>query len=413
MVYTAIMGYGTIGSGVFEVLRENRAEIAAAAGQELEVKYVLDLRDFPGDPAEEKLVHDVSVIVNDPEVRIVVETMGGLDPAYPFVKACLEAGKHVATSNKALVAAYGTELLAVAREHHVNFMFEASTGGGIPIIRMLYRCLAGEKISAVTGILNGTTNYILTKMDRDGEDFCQALKEAQRLGYAEKDPTADVEGYDTCRKLAILMAMVTGREVDYQEIYTEGITEVQAGDFLYARAMGRAIKLVGSACLDAGRLSAWVVPMLVKPDNPLCGVGDVYNAILVRSNMLGTSMYYGSGAGKLPTASAVAADMIEAAAHLDEHVPLGWSAEKLSVESAENNVCRYFLRITGRPEACSGILESYLGSCGTVTVEELAGTEFAVMTAAMREGDFREAEKKLRPELAAAGCEIVRILRAE
>ena len=198
MVYTAIMGYGTIGSGVFEVLRENRAEIAAAAGQELEVKYVLDLRDFPGDPAEEKLVHDVSVIVNDPEVRIVVETMGGLNPAYPFVKACLEAGKHVATSNKALVAAYGTELLAVAKEHHVNFMFEASTGGGIPIIRTLYRSLAGERISGITGILNGTTNYILTKMDRDGEDFCQALREAQKLGYAEKDPTADVEGHDTC-----------------------------------------------------------------------------------------------------------------------------------------------------------------------------------------------------------------------
>lgn len=238
MMNVAIMGYGTIGSGVAEILETNKEIIARNVGQEVALKYVLDLRDFPDSPVADKVIHDFSIIENDPEVQLVVETMGGLNPSYPFVKACLLAGKHVATSNKALVAAYGTELLKIAREREVNFFFEASVGGGIPIIRPLYRCLMGEKILDITGILNGTTNFILTKMDKEGWAFDSALKEAQRLGYAERNPEADVEGHDTCRKLAILTAMATGKEVNYEDIYTEGITAISDVDFRYADKMG-------------------------------------------------------------------------------------------------------------------------------------------------------------------------------
>ena len=310
MMNVAIMGFGTIGSGVYEALEANRQLIAEKVGQEIAVKYVLDLRDFPGTPVEDKIVHDFSRIVEDDDISIVVETMGGLNPAYPFVKACLEAGKHVATSNKALVAAYGTELLAIAREKQVNFMFEASVGGGIPIIRPLYRCLMGEQILEITGILNGTTNFILTKMDKEGASFNGALKEAQDLGYAERNPEADVEGHDTCRKIAILTAMATGREVNYEDIYTEGITKITDTDFNYAEKMGTSVKLFGSSRMDGDTVHAWVAPLMIGKNHPLYSVNDVYNGIMVKGNMVGTTMFYGSGAGKLPTASAVVADII-------------------------------------------------------------------------------------------------------
>ena len=254
MIKVAIMGYGTIGSGVYEVLTGNRDKIAANVGQEVQVKYILDLRDFPGSPVEDKIVHDFQVIADDPEVQIVVETMGGLNPAYPFVKTCLEAGKNVVTSNKALVAAHGTELLAIAREKQVNFQFEASVGGGIPIIRPLYECLMGEQIQEITGILNGTTNFILTKMDKEGASFDAVLKEAQELGYAERNPEADVEGYDTCRKIAILTAMATGKEVDFEDIQTEGITKITDVDFKYADKMGTSIKLFGTSRMNGSGL---------------------------------------------------------------------------------------------------------------------------------------------------------------
>lgn len=335
MIKVAIMGYGTIGSGVYEVLETNREVLAASVGQELSVKYILDLRDFPGTSVEKKIVHDFSVICQDKEVKIVVETMGGLDPAYPFVKACLEAGKHVATSNKALVAAHGTELLAIARKKKVNFMFEASVGGGIPIIRPLYRCLMGEKIEEITGILNGTTNFILTKMDKEGASFEWALKEAQALGYAERNPEADVEGHDTCRKIAILTAMATGREVNYEEIPTEGITKITDVDFRYADALGMSVKLVGQSRVENGKTYAWVAPLVIGKDHPLYAVSDVYNGIVVKGNMIGTTMYYGSGAGKLPTASAVVADMVEEAKHINSNIPIGWSGEKLSIASGQ------------------------------------------------------------------------------
>lgn len=389
MIKTAIMGYGTIGSGVAEVLEQNKDVIAKQVGQEVELKYVLDLREFPDSPVADRIVHDFKVIEQDEEVRIVVEAMGGLNPAYPFVKACLLAGKHVATSNKALVAAYGTELLAIAREKGVNFLFEASVGGGIPIIRPMYRCLMGERIEEITGILNGTTNFILTKMDKEGESFENALKEAQNLGYAERNPEADVEGHDTCRKIAILTAMATGREVDYEDIYTEGITRITDIDFKYAEKMGTSIKLFGTSRIKDGKVNAFVVPVMIQKNNPLYSVNDVFNGIMVKGNMLGVSMFYGSGAGKLPTASAVVADIIEAAQNLDHNLAIGWSGEKQAIESMDQARFRYFVRVAG---SCRNKEQDVKRAFGKVEVVELYGMdEFAVLTSEMSEGEFRAA----------------------
>ena len=389
MIKTAIMGYGTIGSGVAEVLEQNKDVIAKQVGQEVELKYVLDLREFPDSPVADRIVHDFKVIEQDEEVRIVVEAMGGLNPAYPFVKACLLAGKHVATSNKALVAAYGTELLAIAREKGVNFLFEASVGGGIPIIRPMYRCLMGERIEEITGILNGTTNFILTKMDKEGESFENALKEAQNLGYAERNPEADVEGHDTCRKIAILTAMATGREVDYEDIYTEGITRITDIDFKYAEKMGTSIKLFGTSRIKDGKVNAFVAPVMIQKNNPLYSVNDVFNGIMVKGNMLGVSMFYGSGAGKLPTASAVVADIIEAARNLDHNLAIGWSGEKQAIESMDQARFRYFVRVAG---SCRNKEQDVKRAFGKVEVVELYGMdEFAVLTSEMSEGEFRAA----------------------
>ena len=412
MIKVAIMGYGTIGSGVNEVLETNRKILAEKIGQELEVKYILDLRDFPGTSVEGKIVHDFSVICRDEEVKIVVETMGGLDPAYPFVKSCLEAGKHVATSNKSLVAAYGTELLAIAREKKVNFLFEASVGGGIPIIRPLYRCLMGEKIQEITGILNGTTNFILTKMDKEGTSFDRALKEAQALGYAERNPEADVEGHDTCRKIAILTAMVTGREVDYEEISTEGITGITDVDFRYADAMGTSIKLVGSSRMEGGRVHAWVAPLMIGRDHPLYGVSDVNNGIIVKGNMVGTTMYYGSGAGKLPTASAVVADMAEAARHLDSNIPIGWSGEKQVIAPADEEVCRFFVRVSGSFEDRRDMVEAAFGKCRVIDLGQ-GLDEFAFLTGPMKRSRFAENLEILKVELTAEYQNVLQIIRAE
>ena len=388
MINVAIMGYGTIGSGVAEILETNKEIIAKNVGQEVALKYVLDLRDFPGSPVEDKVVHDFSIIEKDPEVQIVVETMGGLNPSYPFVKACLLAGKHVATSNKALVAAYGTELLQMAREKEVNFFFEASVGGGIPIIRPLYRCLMGEKILNITGILNGTTNFILTKMDKEGWAFDAALKEAQRLGYAERNPEADVEGHDTCRKIAILTAMATGKEVNYEDIYTEGITGISDVDFRYADKMGMSVKLFGSSSMGEDNLvKAYVAPIMIDRNHPLYMVSDVYNGIMVTGNMLGETMYYGSGAGKLPTASAVAADIIDAAKHVNRNVPMGWNSERQAIAPMEANEFRYFIRMAGQPEERLGSLME-LDPEEAVTLEGM--DEFAVVTRPMLEADFKE-----------------------
>lgn len=393
MMNVAIMGYGTIGSGVAEILEKNKDTIAKTVGQEVALKYVLDLREFPGSSIEDKLIHDFSVIEQDPDVQIVVETMGGLNPAYPFVKACLLAGKHVATSNKALVAAHGTELLEIAREKEVNFFFEASVGGGIPIIRPIYRCLMGEQIEEITGILNGTTNFILTKMDKDGWSFDAALKEAQHLGYAERNPEADVEGHDTCRKIAILTAMATGKEVNYEDIYTEGITRITDVDFLYADKIGMSIKLVGASRMAAdGMVSAYVVPLMITKEHPLYMVSDVFNGILVKGNMLGDSMYYGSGAGKLPTASAVVADIIDAAKHVNRNVKMGWTAQKQEIAPMGANQFRYFIRVAGVPEERIAELMAF-GPREVITLAKL--DEFAIISKPMLEAEFKEEAAKI------------------
>lgn len=411
MMKIAIMGYGTIGSGVYEVLEHNKKIISSDVGREIMVKYILDLRDFAGTPIADKVVHEFSVIAKDPEIHIVVETMGGLNPAYPFVKACLEAGKHVVTSNKALVAAHGTELLALAREKQVNFLFEASVGGGIPIIRPLYRCLMGEEIQEITGILNGTTNYILTKMDKEGASFNGALKEAQDLGYAERNPEADVEGHDTCRKIAILTAMATGKEVNYEDIYTEGITGITDTDFRYAEKMGTSIKLFGSSRMEDDRVYAWVAPLMIGKNHPLYAVNDVYNGILVKGNMVGTTMYYGSGAGKLPTASAVVADIMEAAKHPDSNIPLGWTEERLCIAPMETSSHRYFVRISGRFEAEKDRIAQTLGNVEVITLEGL--NEYALMTDVMNEDTFRKAIENLNQDLSQKYQEVLQTIRAE
>lgn len=402
-IAAAVMGYGTIGSGVVEVLEENRDIIAKKTGKEIEVKYILDLREFPGTPVENKIVHDIAAITGDPEVKIVVEAMGGVHPAYEFTGACLMAGKHVATSNKALVAACGTELLQIARKKQVNFLFEASTGGGIPVIRTMYRSLAGEKIEEITGILNGTTNYILTKMDRCGQTFESALKEAQDLGYAERNPEADVEGHDTCRKIAILTAMATGKEVNYEDIPTEGITKITDVDFKYAEKLGRSVKLFGSSRIEGDKVTAFVAPVMVGLEHPLYAVNDVYNGIVIKGNMLGTSMYFGSGAGKLPTASAVVADMMEAAVYSEENIPLGWTEERLEIEPLENASFRYFLRISGNTQSGKERVREVFPDGEIV---ELSGySEFGVLTSKMKEAEFNE--KK------AAISDVIGLIRAE
>ena len=345
MIKVAILGYGTVGSGVVEVLTTNAGIIAKRAGQEVGVKYVLDLRDFPGDPIQSKVVHDFQIILDDPEVDIVVETMGGTKPAYEFVKKALLAGKSVCTSNKELVAAYGAELVHLAKSKSVNFLFEASVGGGIPVIRPLNQSLTADKILKINGILNGTTNYILTKMAKEGSDFDVVLKEAQELGYAEKDPTADVEGYDACRKIAILTSLAYVKQVIYEEVYTEGITKITAEDFKYAEKLEAAIKIFGSSRKEGGKLYAMVAPQMIRRDNPLFAVEGVFNAICVTGNMLGDVMFYGKGAGKEATASAVVSDVVDAVKHMNINVMTIWEDEKMIVEPKEEMENRFFDRI--------------------------------------------------------------------
>ena len=330
MIQIAVLGYGTVGSGVAEVLTRNQKIIDERAGEEIRIKYVLDLRDFPGDPIQEKIVHDYDIVVNDPEVRIVVEVMGGVNPAFDFVKRALEAGKSVCTSNKELVARHGVELLKIAREHHVNFFFEASCGGGIPIIRPMVTSLTGDKIDEITGILNGTTNYILSEMAAEDSEFDVVLKEAQDKGYAERNPAADVEGFDACRKIAILSSLAYGKYVDFEDIYTEGITKITSADIQYAKSWGASIKLLATSRIVDGRVYAMVSPVMLDANDPLYSVNGVFNAIFVHGNMLGDAMFYGSGAGKLPTASAVVGDVVDAARHPEGNGMMAWSEESCS-----------------------------------------------------------------------------------
>lgn len=390
MVKVAVLGYGTIGSGVVEVLERNKDHITQTAGQEIEVKYVLDLRDFPNDPIQEKIVHDYKVIENDPEVMVVVEAMGGVEPAYTFVKAALLAGKHVTTSNKALVAKHGAELLKIAKEKDINFLFEASVGGGIPIIRPLITSLTADIVEEITGILNGTTNYMLTKMSTEGSDYNEVLKDAQAKGYAEADPTADVEGYDACRKIAILTSLVCGKTVDFEEIHTEGISKITPIDIAYAKAMGRSIKLLATSRLVEGNYCALVAPFLLGEEHPLGNVNDVFNAIFVHGNMLGDAMFYGSGAGKLPTASAVAADIVDIVKHLHRNIMISYSDEKqtlLDYKKIENS---YFVRTTKSEMDAKEVF----GNIALIKIKE-APEETAFVTEKMSEEEYLKKAEQL------------------
>lgn len=345
MVNVAVLGYGTIGSGVVEVLSKNKKIVKEHAGDEIRVTRVLDLREFPGSAIEKILTHDFNDIADDDSIDIVVEVMGGTRPAYDFVKTCLERGKSVVTSNKALVAAYGPELIRIAEENRVNFMFEASVGGGIPIIRPLLRCITADDILEISGILNGTTNFILTKMYNEGSAFEPTLKEAQALGYAEADPTADIEGYDPCRKIAILTSLAYGRFVDFEEISCTGITGITSADIAFAKALGKKIKLFGSSFKQNDTVYAEVAPAMIGPEHPLYAVEDVMNAIMVTGNMLGNVMFYGAGAGSLPTASAVVSDIIVEAKHLDENIKIVMEPEKMVLGDISKATSRYFVRL--------------------------------------------------------------------
>lgn len=397
MINVSVLGYGTVGSGVVEVLHTNSESIAKKVGDTLNVKHILDLRDFPGDPFEEKIVHDFDEIVKDDEVKIVVETMGGVKPAYDFVKACLEAGKNVCTSNKELVAKHGAELLAIAKEKSVNFFFEASVGGGIPIIRPLNECVTGDVIEEISGILNGTTNYILSKMSSEGSDFDTVLKDAQDKGYAERNPEADVEGYDACRKIAILTSLAYGKQVDYEDIYTEGITKITDVDIKYAKALGASIKIFGSSKNVDGKVYAKVAPVMINAAHPLYMVNDVFNGIFVKGNMVGDLMFYGSGAGKLPTASAVVADVVDEAKNLHENIATNWSNEPMKLTPMEETEGRFFVRVKGVTEAQA---EAAFGKLQIVKVASLPD-EFGFITECMKQKEYKEKISKLNGEVIA------------
>ena len=390
----AVMGYGTVGSGVVEVLTKNHDSIVKRSTQsELEVKYILDLRDFPGDPNEDKMIKDFNIILNDDDVKVVVETMGGLHPAYEFVSSCLKAGKSVVTSNKELVAAKGCELLSFAAENNVNFLFEASVGGGIPIIRPISQCLAANEIDEIAGILNGTTNFILTMMIEKNMSFEDALKLAQDNGYAEKDPTADVEGHDACRKICILASLCFGKHVYPDSVYTEGITKITLDDVAYVNAYGGVIKLLGRAKrMENGKIFAVVTPAIVMQGSQLASVNDVFNAILVRGDATGDVVFYGKGAGKLPTASAVVADVIDCARNMGRKKPIGWG------EAEENYVVDYktaenplYIRaaVEDYEKALSEIAEK-VGNVKVLAFEGCKKTEIAFVTECDKESELCE-----------------------
>ena len=389
MIKAAIFGYGTVGSGIYEVLTRNSAVIQGKLGDRIEVKYVLDLREFPGDPVQDVLVHDVNTILDDEEVSIICETMGGEKPAYDFTRRALELGKSVCTSNKELVEKHGAELLKIAQEHHCSYLFEASVGGGIPIIRPLCTSLAQEHIESITGILNGTTNYILSKMENEGADFETVLKRAQEKGYAERNPEADVCGYDAGRKIAILTSLAYGKNVDFADLYVEGITQITRMDFAYAKKLGTTMKLFAkSQCID-GKYYAMVAPFMVTADNPLYAVQNVFNAILVHGNMVGDTMYYGKGAGKLATASAVVADVIDCAKHLGKHVQVIWEEDKLEISPMDDFTRRFFVRVKGTDRA--QITENF----GKVEfIDSVAEEETGFITSEMTEKAYEECAKK-------------------
>ena len=380
----AVMGYGVVGSGVCEVIRTNAKSLSQKLGDDISVKYVLDIREFPkDDPEYEKITADFNQILNDPEVSVVAEVMGGATFAYDYTKKLLMAGKSVCTSNKELVAKHGTELLRIAKEKNANYLFEASVGGGIPIIRPLYSCLAANEITKITGILNGTTNYILTKMFKEGLAFGDVLKEAQAKGYAEKDPTADVEGIDACRKISILASLVFGKYVNSDKVKTVGISSITSDDVAYAEKLDCVIKLIGQAENINGKVYASVEPRLIKKGTPLSGIDDVFNGIAVNGNAIGEVVFYGPGAGKLPTASAVVADIIDCLRNLDKHHEYTWNeAEDDFVSDVRDNSGKYLI-ITTKPEEIKEVINI------TDTIRIKSG-EYGLITDTIKEGVLTE-----------------------
>ena len=383
MAKFAIMGHGTLGSGLAEVARVNKDEIAARVGEVVEVKYILDIRDFPDSPDADKFIKDFAIIENDPEVEVVVECIGGTKVAQEFTRRALQAGKHVVTANKELVATFGKELLAIAAEKNVNYLFEASVGGAIPLLRPLFQCMAGNQIEEIAGILNGTTNYILTRMVQDGASFADALKEAQAKGYAEADPTADVEGIDAGRKICILSNLAWGKEVAPSKISMTGISAIDLKDVDIAASAGYKVKLLGHALrLADAKVAAYVAPHLVSEKLLLASVDDVFNACMIRGNAADEVMFYGRGAGK-PTASALMGDVIDAIQHREKRRELGWSESSDLADSALLPM-KWYLRGDFTAADAKAV-------CGEV--EEIAPN--AVITAAMTEIDAKAAAEKL------------------
>lgn len=391
MINIAIMGFGVVGSGVAETIRLNNEAFAKRMeGVKLNVKYILDLREFPEHPLADRVVHDITPILEDKEVTIVVETMGGTVPAYDFSKRAILSGKSVVTSNKEVVAKHGAELQRLAKENGVSYLFEASVGGGIPIIRPMWQCLASNRIESVTGILNGTCNYILTKMERDKEDFETALKQAQELGYAEKNPEADVEGFDTCRKISILASLAYGKSVSYEDVHCEGITKITYEDLVFARNNGYSVKLLGRAKQESdGKVYVITAPHFVPVDNALSGVNDVYNGISVVGNVVGDVLFCGRGAGSMPTASAVMADVLDVIRDCKKII--GWSEEKADFLGDVNKaMTAYYIRT----QASEDEIESAFGN---VTVTKM-GKSCMFITEKMTAVDLAVKVKSLEKE---------------
>ena len=388
MAKIAVLGYGVVGSGTVEVFYKNRENLEKKAGEPLDIKYILDLRDFPDSPYADKFVKDFNVILNDPEVTVVTEVIGGINPSYDFVKSSLMAGKSVVTSNKELVAKKGAELLAIAREKNVNFFFEASVGGGIPIIKPIHACLEANEIKEIAGILNGTTNFILTKMFRDGMAFDEALKIAQELGYAERNPAADVEGVDACRKICILASLSFGRHVYPENVHTEGITKVTLEDVEYMDSYNAKIKLIGCARREENNeISIGVFPAVIKDESQLSGVSDVFNAILVRGDATGDVVFYGKGAGKLPTASAVVSDIVSAVKHTKTSRSLDWAdSEQSFIRPFEQFTCGNYIRLLAKnPEETKAAVKNIFGNVEYLTSKKKAENELAFVTGVMTE----------------------------
>ncbi len=398
MVKVAILGYGVVGSGVAEVIKKNSESIRQRAGTEIKVKWILDIRDFPDSPDKDVLTKNADDVFNDSEVSIVVETIGGARIAHEFTKRALMAGKSVVTSNKELVATHGPELLQMAKENGVSYLFEASVGGGIPIIRPLNQCLAANEINGITGILNGTTNYILTQMKKEGKSFEAALKEAQQNGYAEQNPTADVEGHDACRKIAILSSIAYNEFVDCENIYTEGITKITVDDMKYADSIDGVIKLIAVSKKSGGKIFARVSPAIVRNEHPLSNVEDVFNAIVVNGDAVGDAMFYGRGAGKLPTASAVVADVIDIAKHPDSGTAGVWvRTEENNILPIEESTARFLVRVNAKniADAKKDIL-SVFGETEFVELHSKANdNEFAFISGKIAESEFAAKLDKL------------------